>query len=78
MPYAGKEDQSQVGAEEQAVMSLMEPYRKTGQNVATEHTTQEQEGNISQPTCSHSTAASLYLTLLLYAEGWCHDYILQG
>ena len=35
MPYVGKEDRPQVGVAEQVVMSLMEPYRKTGQNVAT-------------------------------------------
>ena len=36
-PYVGKEDRPQVGVAEHVVMSLMEPYHKTGQNVTTDN-----------------------------------------
>ena len=33
IPYVGKEDRPQIGVAELVVMSLMEPYHNTGQNV---------------------------------------------
>ena len=36
-PYVGKEDRPQVGVEEHAVLSLMEPYHKTGKNMTTDN-----------------------------------------
>ena len=36
VPYVGGEDWSQVGVAKHVVMSLMEPYHKTGQNVTTD------------------------------------------
>ena len=37
MPYVGKKDRPQVGVAEHLVVSLMEPYHKTGQNVTTDN-----------------------------------------
>ena len=36
-PYVGKEDRPQIGVAEHVVMSLMEPYHNTGQNVTTDN-----------------------------------------
>ena len=37
IPYVGKEDRPQIGVAEHVVMSLMEPYHNTGQNVTTDN-----------------------------------------
>ena len=37
IPYVGKEDWPQIGVAEHVVMSLMEPYHDTGQNVTTDN-----------------------------------------
>ena len=37
MPYVGKKHRPQIGVVEHVVIRLMEPYHKTGKNVATDN-----------------------------------------